>query len=155
MDWRMSTKWREVEISWRMSTTATRWSRSRWSSAIRARSEAISASCSCAIAWRVRGVPIAVVGAPVAGAPVAGAVAFGAEYAVGDVDVLLLLAIGLDMGVELGTVEADHLVAPRLLRDVEGVVGRLHERVAPADARMRPRRHPEAARPVDGAAVEG
>src|SRR5919204_6609674 len=34
---RMSTKWRDAEISVRMSTTATRWSRSRSSSARRAR----------------------------------------------------------------------------------------------------------------------
>src|SRR6185437_2036171 len=38
---RMSTKWSYDEISVRMSTTATRWSRSRSSSATRARKEAI------------------------------------------------------------------------------------------------------------------
>src|SRR6185369_4246410 len=119
----MSTKWSEEEISCRMSTMATRWSRSRCSSATRARSRAISSS-----------------------RPESSSVGGGIMF--------VCSILRRDVLVELVAVEANHLVPTRLLGDVQGVVGRFHERVAVGDAWMRPRSNAKAHGALQGAAVE-
>jgi len=51
-------------------------------------------------------------------------------------------------------VEANDAVASRFLRHVQRVVGSFHEGVTVFDARMRPRRHAAAHRPLQRPAIE-
>src|SRR5258705_1382535 len=111
-----------------MSTIATRWSRSRCNSVTRARRRGSSS--------------------PLGGVS---SVAGGVVGAGGSVCSFVL---GL-VRVELVAVESDHAVATHLLGHVECVVGRAHERLAVLDLRVRPPRHTEARRALEGAAVEG
>src|SRR5690348_3754481 len=121
-----STKWSDAETSWRMSTMATRWSRSRCSSATRARRRASSSLA--------------------AGDPSVG-IAVDAGFVCSIVGGLVL--------VELVAVEPDHPVAAGLLGHVQRIVGHADERVTVADLRVWPPSHPEAGRPLRGAAREG
>ena len=58
------------------------------------------------------------------------------------------------MLVEGLAVEANDAVASRFLRHVQRVVGSFHEGVTVFDARMRPRRHAAAHRPLQRPAIE-
>src|SRR5437868_1711121 len=125
----MSTKWRDDEISCRISTIATKWSRSRCSSATRALSRATSSSlppdsfignagrCD-SVSWSVWSI------------------------------------VRRKVLVELVAVETNDPVSARLLRDVQRVIGGAHEHITVADARVRPGGNTEASRAADLRPVE-
>src|SRR4030095_2469152 len=120
----MSTKCSEDEMSCRMSTTATSWSRSRCSSAILSSSRAVS--------------------------PSGGEERSIADINLG----VLIIGGGLGVLVEGLTIEADDAVSSRLLRHVQRVVSSFHEGITVFDSRMRPCRHAAAHRALQGPAVE-
>src|SRR6185312_5462653 len=122
---RMSTKWSEDEISVRMSTTATRWSRSRSSSAMRARSVAIVS-------------PLPDGGSP----PSRGR----------STTVLVMGFPGVRS--ELGARVADDAIASRSLGYIECVVGGLQQRVAVHESRVRPGRDTAANRCLEWPSLE-
>src|SRR3712207_5433168 len=157
---RMSTKCREEEISSRMSTIAVSWSRSRCSSATRAR-RVVSSS-----GWwgGPEGIPSSALwsalwSAP-SGPPVAGAVRWevGRSGVAGGVFLSFIVPRGVAFRrgvlVELLAVEPDDAVPARLLRHVERVIRRPDQGLAVPDPRVRHCRDPEARRALEGAPLE-
>src|SRR3954470_18732183 len=132
---RMSTKCSDAEISCRMSTTATRLSRSRCSSATRARRRGSSSGSA--------GAPELSAGFPA----VAGPLSLG---------VLLKgwLTVRGCVRVEFVAVESNDTIPAGFLCHVQRVVRGAHQAVAVRHARMRPSGHAEACRPTDRPAVE-
>src|SRR3954469_14549073 len=123
-----STKWSDAETSCRMSTMASRWLRSRWSSATRSRSRATSSPCG------------------------------GSSSVFGSAEVWSGCSVSILVGlvrVELIAVEADDFVAAGFLGDVQGVVRGSHEVVTLIDPRVWPSRHAKAGRAREGPTGKG